>query len=166
MSIRGNPGAPVVRSLPSYTGYLGMFDHKKNWLPRLVVIRDNQVPIISIYDAASPLPPNEDMLIQQIPLTGYVDVGDFYDMPDLAGRLTLKKPQLRPNAFTLFVNEKNYGFEATSVENRLKWIEHIMVFINKYKLDKNPAPTKYAAGTVRKKPSEMTADPATSAANV
>jgi len=148
--IKGQQGT----SLPSYTGYLGMSDNKKMWLPRLVVIRDTQVPIISIYDAASPLPPSEEMLIQQIPLTGWVDVGDYYDNPDLAGRLTLRKPELRPNAFTLYVNEKTYGFEATSVENRAKWIENIQKFIQKYGLDKNPQPANLKAGTVRKRPSE------------
>jgi hypothetical protein len=160
MSIRGNPGAPVIKTLPSYTGYLGIVDSKKNWLPRLVVIRDNQVPSVSIYDAASPLPPSEDMLVQIIHLTGHVDVGDYYDTPDLAGRLTLRKPELRPNAFTLIVGEKSYGFEATSVENRAKWIDHLKVFINKYQLDKNPAPSKLAAGTVRRKPSEEAAEAA------
>ena len=155
MSIRGNPGAPVIKTLPSYTGYLGIVDTKKNWLPRLVVIRDNQVPSISIYDAASPLPPSEDMLVQIIHLTGHVDVGDYFETQDLAHRLTLRKPEQRPNAFILIVGEKTYGFEATSVENRQKWIDNIKLFINKYALDKNPAPVNLKAGTVRKKASEL-----------
>ena len=112
---------PVLfKGLPTYNGYLGV-QEKSAWVARLCYLRDGPIPTLSIYDAAAKDPPEETMLVSEIQLVGFVEVGEF-KVPD-SGRLTLRaKAEPRPNGFTLLVNDKTYSFDAAKPEIRQAWI--------------------------------------------
>jgi hypothetical protein len=133
-TMRGLPATlDVDKLLPSHRGYLGVFE-KKKWVARLVVIRDGPVPVLSVYDASAPDPPDESMLIREVPLTGNVEVGDFIESSDVAGRLTLKKPEPRANAFTLLIGNNVVGLEAANADVKSQWVDKIYTFMVKSKL--------------------------------
>jgi len=138
----GNVG-PTGKLLPSHRGFLGVYD-KKVWTARCVVLRDGVIPTVSVYDVSAGDPPDESMLVLEIKLTGRVELADYVPEVDLAGKLTLRKAEQKPNAFSLVVNEKTYSFEAASPELRGQWMDHLLEYIMRYKLQEaKPTPVLF-----------------------
>ena len=148
----------LVKTLPSHTGILGIMDaEEKRWLPRLVVLRDrvgSAPPSMNVYDVGTPLPPKQELLFQVIQLVGHVDVADYLE-PDLMSRLTLRRGRPRPTAFSIVVGDSSFGFEATSVDERAKWVKNLKSYIAAYGMDKVPVPPTLRPGIVRKRPLDL-----------